>query len=106
MSVYVSVDVVVLVKHNPAMPTLTYHHQPQNPNPNPTPQTPTYRPPTHQPQPQPPPKKTQVGITASERGDDYARTKQEVASLVASINAANADLPEPPVCAVVVWLWV
>lgn len=38
-----------------------------------------------------------MGITASERGEDYTSTKKEVASLVASINAANADLAEPPV---------
>jgi len=39
----------------------------------------------------------QVGITANERGDDYARTKREVQGLVRSINAANADLASPVV---------
>ena len=39
----------------------------------------------------------QVGITANERGDDYARTKREVQGLVRSINAANSDLASPPV---------
>ncbi|EWM21423.1 trehalose phosphate synthase [Nannochloropsis gaditana] len=39
----------------------------------------------------------QVGITASERGEDYPRTKREVRQMVTSINAAHADLPAPPV---------